>query len=292
MEMEMWNNTRPSLLNQEQLAMITLLLCIALGCAAGGVSAVWLPWWASLLIGLATALASQFATARFLKPRIEGRMKRAQDILANGQKRLNHKIAQWQIRPPGSVRQAQLEIEREQKAFIEKALDEIKTLAPLEKWSPFLKKQAATTKMQLYWQLRDMREVDALIPRAMFLDPMSLAMRLARKIMLDAPPEELRKLYEKSAARLRYKQGALLHATYAWALVQRNDLDAAHKVLIAACEKTENETLKRNKEAIANNQPKKFSNAGFADEWYALWLEEPPKPKVQRQMPPRGGRPF
>jgi hypothetical protein len=272
--------------------MITLILCIALGCATGGVSAVWLHWGWALPIGVATALIALFATGRVLKPRIESHMRRAQDILANGQKRLNHKVAQWQIRPPGSVRQAQLEIERDQRAFIEKALEEINRLGPWEKWSLLLKKQTATTKMQLHWQLRDMREVDALMPRAMFMDPMSLAMRLARMIMLEAPPEKLRKTFEKSVARLRYKQGALVYATYAWALTQRNELDAAHKVLIDACDKIENETLKRNKEAIANNQPKKFSNAGFADEWYALWLEEPPKPKVQRQMPTRGGRPF
>ena len=272
--------------------MISLFLSLALGCVAGGVSSVWLPWWAALLIGVAAAMAALYASGRALKSRVESRMRRAQDILAGGQKRLSQKIAQWQIRPPGSVRQAQLELEHDQRAFILKALEEVATLAPLEKWSPFLGRQAATMKMQLHWQLRDMREVDALMPRALFMDPMSLAIRLARQIMLDTPPDKLRKTYEKSIARLRYKQGALVYATYAWALVQRNELDAAHKVLITACDRVEHETLKRNKEALANNQPKKFSNAGFTDEWYALWLEEPPKPKVQRQPSARGGRPF
>ena len=272
--------------------MITLLISIAIGCAAAGVAFVWLPWWAALPIGLVFFGGAQYAAGRILKSRLEAHMKRAQDILLTGQKRLKHKMAQWQIRPPGSVRQAQLEIERDQRVFIEKALEEVKLLQPWEKWSPLLKKQTATMKLQLYWQLRDMREVDALLPVALYMDPMSLAIRLARQIMLDAPPEKLRKTFDKSVARLRYNQSALLYAAYSWALVQRKDLDAAHKILLQACEKNENETLKRNKEAIANNQPQKFSNAGFADEWYALWLEEPPKPKTVRQQPPRGGRPF
>ena len=272
--------------------MITLFLAVLAGVAAGGVSAVWLPWWAGALIGAAVLAGGQFAAGRVLKPRVEARIRGVQDILTNGQKRLKQKMAGWQIRPPGSVKQAQLEMERDQRAFIEKALAEVKKLEPWEKWSPLLRRQVATMRLQLHWQLRDMREVDALMPRAMFMDPMSLAMRLARKIMLDTPPVELKKWFAKSVGRTRDKQGALLYAAYSWALLKRNDLDAAHKVLIEACDRMENETLKRNKDAIANNQPNKFSNAGFGDEWYALWLEDPPKPKVQRQMPPRGGRPF
>lgn len=272
--------------------MITLLLSILLGCAAAGLSLMWLPWWAALLIGVALFLGAQFAAGRILKSRLEGHMRGVQDILLNGQKRLKQKIAQWQLKPPGSVKQAQLAMERDQHAFMEKALEELKKLEPWEKWSPLLKKQIVTMKLQLYWQMKNFKEVDALMPHAIFLDPMSLAMRLARKIMLEAPPEELRKTFEKSVGRLRYNQGALIYATYAWALVQRNDLDAAHKILIQACDRVENETLKRNKAAISNNQPRQFSNAGFGDEWYALWLDEPPKPKMQRQMPPRGSRPF
>jgi BMFP domain-containing protein YqiC len=271
--------------------MITLLLSLVLGGAVAGAAAIWIHWWA-LLIGVAVFGGAQFGAGRFLKSRLEREMKGVQDILMNGQKRLKQKMAQWQIRPPGSVKQAQLEMEKDQRAFIEKALEEVKKLEKWEKWSPLLKKQITTMKLQLHWQLRDMKGVDALMPGAMFIDPMSLAMRLARQIMLNEPAEKIRKTFTKSVARMRYKEGALLYGIYSWSLVQRNELDAAHKILIEANEKLEHETLKRNKAAIANNQPKQFSNAGFGDEWYALWLEEPPKPKVQRQQPPRGGRPF
>jgi hypothetical protein len=90
------------------------------------------------------------------------------------------------------------------------------------------------------------------------------------------------KLFKKHTARLRYGQGALLYSLYAWILVQKKDADGAHKVLIKACEKMENETVKKNRELLANNKVGQFSNAGLGDEWYALHLEEP-KVRVQRQ---------
>jgi hypothetical protein len=82
----------------------------------------------------------------------------------------------------------------------------------------------------------------------------------------------------------------ILTALYAWMLVQKGDVAAAHKVLIRACEKAENETLKRNRDHLANTRVGQFSNAGLGDEWYALGLEEP-KVRTQRQRAP-GGRPF
>ena len=96
---------------------------------------------------------------------------------------------------------------------------------------------------------------------------------------------------KKQTRRLRYGQGALLYALYAWILVQNQDIDGAHKVLIEAGEKMENETLKRNREHLANNRIGQFSNAGLGDEWYALHLEQP-KIKMQRQRGNAYGRPF
>lgn len=52
----------------------------------------------------------------------------------------------------------------------------------------------------------------------------------------------------------------------------------------------ENQTLKINRDHLANNRVAHFNNAGLGDEWYALQLEEP-KIRMQRQQP-RFGRPF
>ena len=46
--------------------------------------------------------------------------------------------------------------------------------------------------------------------------------------------------------------------------------------------------LLENHDKLLNGKAKQFSNAGFGDTWYALYLEEP-KMKPQRQ---RQGRPF
>ena len=47
----------------------------------------------------------------------------AQKILMDGQKRLQAKVNQWQMRPPGSLKQAQIEMEREQRVVVERALE-------------------------------------------------------------------------------------------------------------------------------------------------------------------------
>jgi hypothetical protein len=91
--------------------------------------------------------------------------------------------------------------------------------------------------------------------------------------------------------RLKYNQGALLYSLMAWILLQAQQDDEAHKVLIAAAKNTENETIKRNLERVANNKAREFSNAGLGDEWYALFLEQP-KVAMRRQQPRADGRPF
>jgi hypothetical protein len=141
-------------------------------------------------------------------------------------------------------------------------------------------RQVSTLQLQLYWMTHDFKMVDALMPRALILDPMMAAIKIARLHMKGEDGAD--KLFKKHTARLRYGQGSLLYGLYSWILVQRGDVDGAHKVLIEACEKTDHDTLKKNREHLANNRVGHFSNAGFGDEWYALHLEQP-KVKMQRQ---------
>jgi hypothetical protein len=75
--------------------------------------------------------------------------------------------------------------------------------------------------------------------------------------------------------RARYGTTALVYATFAWMLVKRGEIDAAYKVLVEADEKNEHPTIKANKDVLANNKLAHFTNVGFGEEWYALWLEEP-----------------
>jgi len=243
----------------------------------------WATFWGTLAF-----VAGQGATGYFMQRRVKAETEGIQKILLDGQKRLQQKVNQWQTRPPGSLKQAQTEIERDQRFFVEKALEASKVLERYGLWVPMMGRQIAALRTQLYWMIKDFKKVDEYLPKALILDPTMAALKLARMHMTGAEGAEA--FFRKQTTRLRYGQGALLYALYSWMLVQKKDLDGAHKVLIQACEKMENETLKKNREHLANNRANQFSNAGLGDEWYALHLEEP---KVRMQRQPRfSGRPF
>ncbi|HPB09979.1 MAG TPA: hypothetical protein PLT74_01865 [Kiritimatiellia bacterium] len=246
-------------------------------------------WGWSVFWGVVAFAAGQVAAGFLIQRRVKAGMAGVQKILEDGQKRLQAKVNQWQTRPPGSLKQAQIEIEREQRVFVERALEASKEMERFNRWAPLMGRQLATMRLQLYWMLKDFKRVDELMPTALVIDPMMAAIKMARMHMKGE--EGIEKLFKKQSARVRYGQGALLYGLYSWILVQKNDLDGAHKVLIQACEKMENETLKRNREHLANNRVGHFSNAGMGDEWYALHLEQP-KVKMQRQRPNAFGRPF
>ncbi|MEI7901480.1 MAG: hypothetical protein WCK89_14615 [bacterium] len=245
-------------------------------------------WGWSVFWGLLAFVAGQGLSGYLIQKRMKAAMGGVQKILEDGQKRLQFKVNQWQSRPPGSVKQAQQEIERDQRIFVEKALEASKGLERFNRWAPLMQRQIATMRIQLYWMLKDFKRVDELLPKALIVDPVMAAIKVARMYMKGE--EGLEKVFKKHTARLRYGQGAMLYGLYAWILVQKNEIDGAHKVLIEACGKMENDTMKKNREHLANNRVGHFSNAGLGDEWYALHLEQP-KVKMQRQ-PRFSGRPY
>ena len=242
----------------------------------------WATFWGVLLF-----VAGQGVSGYLIQKKVKAAMGGVQKILEDGQKRLQFKVAQWQTRPPGSIKQAQQEIEREQRVFVERALEASKSIERFNLWAPLMGRQVATMRIQLFWMLKDFKAVDELMPKALVVDPLMAAIKLARMYMREE--NGLDKVFRKHTARLRYGQGALLYGLYAWILLQKKDVDGAHKVLVEACEKMENDTLKKNREHLANNRVGHFSNAGLGDEWYALHLEEP-KVKMQRQR--YSDRPF
>ena len=64
--------------------------------------------------------------------------------------------------------------------------------------------------------------------------------------------------------------------------MKRNEIDEALRALNAALKNSDNETLKANREALANNRIAHFTNTGIGDTWWAIGLEEP-KVRMQRQ---------
>ena len=266
--------------------MYTILISFLLGVLVGGLLAwthaartLWIVLW-----GVLGVIAGQFAMGLFLRRKVKAAMDAVQNVLMAGQKKAQQKINHWQMRPPGSLKQAQLELERDQRVFIEQALETSKLLEKYARWTLLLDRQIATLRMQLHYQLKEFRKVDALMPKCMFMDPMTAAMKLAR-LHVRGETAAAEKFFHKQTRRLRYGQGTILYALYAWMLVQRKEVAAAHKVLVRACEKMENEVIKANRDHLANNRVNQFSNAGLAEEWYALGLEQP-KVKAQRQRHP------
>ena len=229
----------------------------------------------SIGLSFVAFFVAQIVLGRIVQKRVKAAMESVQAVLMEGQKRLQAKMARWQMRPPGSIQAAQAEIARDQKVFVREALEQTEILHKFDNWVPMMRRQIATAQFQLYWMIKDFKKVDELMPKALFLDPTMNAMRLARMYMTNQPVEEMAKIYEKATRRTRYNQNVLLAAAWSWILIQKKDVDGAFKALNAALEKSDNETLKANREHLANNRVAHFSNTALGDQWYALLLEEP-----------------
>lgn len=264
--------------------MITLIIAVALG---GGTFAathyagdVGLGW--SIFFGFAAFAAFQAIFGYVMKKRVQRDMEGVQRILVEGQKRIQAKMQRWQLRPPGSIQAAQKEIFDDTKVFVKEALAQTETLRRYRLWVPMMERQIATAKFQLCWMIKDFKQVDALMPKVLFMDPTMTAMKMARLYMTGGDSAEIEKVYAKGVRRVRYNGNVLLAATMSWIQVQRGDVDGAFKTLTEALKKSDDATLKRNHEQLMNNRVAHFSNTGLGDQWYALQLEEP-KVHMQRQ---------
>jgi len=266
--------------------MLTLILAGVLGLLMGALFAVTgMAHWAwSILWGFLVFAAGQALTSYLLQRRIKLTMSTVQVIMTEGQKRLQQKINSWQMRPPGSVKQAQQEIERDQKRIVEQALAASVKLERFNRWALMMNRQIASLRLQLYWSIKDFKKVDELLPVAFFLDPSMASIKIARMYMQNAETADIEKFFRKQTVKLRYGQGVVLYALLAWIFVQRKDISAANKLLIEASKKMENDVIKANLAHLANNRIPQFSNAALGEEWYALHLEQP-KVKTQRQSP-------
>lgn len=263
-----------------------LSLIIALSC--GVVTGTSLYFTDSLGYGWSTFLAIvvfgavQMAIGIFMQKKVKAGMKAVEQVLLDGQKAVQAKTQRWQMRPPGSIQEAQNEIARDQRKFVSEALSLTDALHRFDLWIPLMKRQIATAQFQLYWMIKEYKKCDQLMDKALFVEPTMYAMKMARMYTLGKPTEDIGKVYAKGSRRLRYNQNVLIAATWSWILVHRNDIDGALRALNAALKNSDNETLKANREALANNRVAHFTNTGIGDTWWAIGLEEP-KMKMQRQ---------
>lgn len=240
--------------------------------AATGWAVVW---------GVLLFIAAQLLAGYLVQKKVKAEMEKVQEILTSGKNHLQQKVGQWQMKPPGSIKDAQKIIEKEQKVFIDRALEASSGLEKFNRWAPLMGKQINALRLQLHWMNKDFKKVDQLMPHVMIMDPMMACIKIARMYMRNE--EGIDKVFRKHSGKVRNEQGALIFALYSWILVQQQKIDEAHKVLIDGCDRIDNEFLKRNRENLANNRVGHFSNAPFGEEWYALNLEQP-RMKMQRQQ--------
>ena len=264
--------------------MITVILNVLVAIAVGVVLTLTgcSPWYLSILWSVLALIAGQLLLGWLLRWRMSSITARVQAVMTQGQARMQAKVQRWKTRRMSDPKSAEAELAKDRDALIAEVQGLLRPLEKYRLWIPLLGRQLATMELQFAWQRKDWKRVDELLPRALLLEPMMVCMKLARQWQKEEPTEALRSTFKKAARKARYGTTALLYSTLAWMLVKRGDVDGAYKVLLEADQKNENAVVKANRDALANNRLTHFSNAGFGDEWYALWLEEP-KIRVQRQ---------
>ncbi len=234
----------------------------------------------AIVLGLAGFIICQLLIGLWIRKKVNAVNKKIQDIMMDGQKKLNRKVQHFQQKPSGSVKSMQKALEKDQEKFIKASLEATSELEKFFNWNFLLKKQINTMRMQFYYQLGDMKKVDELLPTCMFMESFSVCVKLSRMYKNDDP--NLDKFFQKKCKRAKADKAVLPYAVYSWILVKRGDVDAAIELLVKARKKTSNEVLKQNWEHLVNGRVKKFSNAGLGDEWFALKLETP-KAKTQKR---------
>jgi len=123
-------------------------------------------------------------------------------------------------------------------------------------------------------------------------EPMQVAMKMARHFK-NKDFEGAEKTFNRRIKWFRADRGTLLYAVMTWIYMKQGETEKARQLLLKAKENTADPVFARNWELLSNLKEKKFSNAGLGDEWFGLYLENPPAPKQQRvRGNQRGGRPF
>lgn len=184
----------------------------------------------------------------------------------------------------GDPRRLMDQARKEQEAILSEALEATRKIDPYCKWSPLLDRQISAIRVQFLYQSKKFDEVDRLLPKALLTEPVLVCMKMCRQYQR-GDESGLEKTYNKYRKKFKL-DSAIIYATYAWMLLKKKQVEKARQVLLDGKTATENDLLEKNWECLANEKPSHFSNAGFGETWYALYLEEPkiPKQRVERRF--------
>ena len=258
---------------------------------------------------ISTLVAFIVINKKMTKPLNEIFMK-IQKVREDAQAQIQKKAKHLQSRPGGNQAAFMKTVEKLQEKSNEESIELLKGVEKYYKWNFMIEKQVDTMRFQLYFQMKKFEEADKYLDQVMLIDPMSVGMKMARlykkhpldkeKLANEASAKvELKKwpvtkVFRKGVKRMKGSNSTLLYTTYAWMLVKSGLVTEALVLLQEGFKKTADEVMAQNIDRLRNNKPKSFSNAKYADQWYALYLEEPPKqkPKMVRQNARKQGRPF
>lgn len=267
--------------------MLTLLIALAAGGSLGywAYSENW-HWGWIVCCTFAGVLITQLLAGFLLRGAVKRRQDVIQDIMMKAQQKINAQLNLFQIRPPSGVRSAQQMLEKIQNDAARKALEETEKFKSLFKWNLMLKRQIAAMQAQLCFQLKDFKRTDEYLAYAMFADQQTIAVQLVRYYRNN--DKRLDSFYRARCRRMKGDAGAFLASVYGWIKLKQDDAEAALAALVEAKKNSDHPVLMENYNRLVNGKSKHYTNSGFGDIWYALYLEEP-KVKPQRQ---RQGRPF
>ncbi|MBQ4337718.1 MAG: hypothetical protein IJC34_11060, partial [Lentisphaeria bacterium] len=179
--------------------MFTVMIAVAAGCGIMLVTSRDLgPVW-GVVCGIGTVMIVQLLIGLLIRGKVNGINRKMQQVMAEAQAKLNRKVQMFQNRPGGNVKMMQQMLEKEQFAAMRQALEISHEADRYALWSPLLKKQFNTMRMMLHFQMKEFDEVDALMPKCMFLDVRSVVTRMAR--MYQKKQDGIDKFYRKKAAR-------------------------------------------------------------------------------------------
>jgi hypothetical protein len=268
--------------------MLTLLISALVATVLAGVSITsQVSTGATVFYSIAGFIGTFFLIGFLTRKKMSKLQGELQESMQAAQGRMKRKMQLFQSKPGGNVKQMQRQLEMDQNAMLREGLEFTKRLEPFRKWSLLTGRQIATMRLQFYYQLKEFGRVDEIFGTCGFLrgpmmmEPMVAAMRMARCYKHDdlAGAEKIFK------RRIRWAwgdRGTLLYALMSWIYVQIGEPDEARRILLKAKEATGVDTFIRNWEHLSNDRVKSFSNAALGDQWYSLYLENPPEPKQQR----------
>ncbi len=252
----------------------------------------------TIFFGIVGFIASFYLVGWLVRKKVTKVQNELQEIMLGGQKRMQRKVQQFQSKPNGNIKLIQRQIEADQKVVYKQGLDFTQHLEPFKKWSFLMGRQIATMRLQFHYQLKEFDQVDEILASGgmfggpMMMEPMTVAMKMARQYKnKDVAGAE--KTFKRRIKWFRGDRGTLLYGLMTWIFVKEGEPEKARQLLNKAKEATGNETFTLNWERLSNDKVKQFSNAGLGEEWYGLYLENPPTPKQQRMRGnPRKGRRF